>query len=362
MAFVSIEHGGSTMVLNENAVQFLTQHFDSPEFQVVPLAGDASSRRYYRIVHQEKSWVLMVWEPFENPETFPFINVQTHLKKHHVHVPDIIQFSKEEGLILLEDLGDLTLERKFWENQNQEVAIPFYKQAIDELIKIHFLATADRPEADSSSTSWTPPCTAFTVAFDTAKLLWEMNYGREHLMEKLNPGSLTKSFEIPLKVIFEDICKKLSDEPRYIAHRDYHSRNLMLKFGKMRVIDFQDARLGPIQYDLVSLLHDSYVNLNDRTRFELLNYYLDAARPHLPKDFSREHFDRIFKLQIVQRCFKACGSFSSFYNLRKDRRYLKYIEPTINKVSEVLELFPEYKEFHSVLLDSGILERKYDDL
>lgn len=338
--------------LSDEAIQFLTRTFGSDEFEIIPLAGDASSRRYYRAVFADKSWVLMSWEPFKDAESFPFLNVLSHFQKHDVHVPEVVDFSPDLGLVLLEDLGDLTLERKFWENQNQELVLPFYQQAIDELIKIHFHVTADENSG----------CSAFQISFDTKKLLWEMNYGREHVLEKLNKLTPSPKIEEGLTSIFTDICERLDREPKFIAHRDYHSRNLMLKLGKMRVIDFQDARLGPIQYDLVSLVYDSYVNLSDSSRREILNYYLTNAKPYLPKSFSRVHFDEVFRLQVLQRCFKACGSFASFYNLRSDRRYLKYIQPTLKTVSLMLEQFPKYAEFQNVLVNEGLIDRKYEEL
>lgn len=342
----------SKNTLTDSTIEFLTRNFGSSDFEVITLAGDASSRRYYRIVYADKSWVLMVWDPFDSPEDFPFLNVLKHFDKHQVNVPEVIGFSAALGLVLLEDLGDLTLERKFWENQNQEMILPFYYQAADELIKIHFVATADHD----------PRCSAFKISFDLKKFLWEMNYGREHVLEKLNALSLSEVVNSGLTDIFTDICDRLDKEPKFIAHRDYHSRNLMLKLGKMRVIDFQDARLGPIQYDLVSLLYDSYVNMNEPTRQSILTYYLNAAKPFLPKSFSRAQFDEIMHLQVLQRCFKATGSFASFYNLRSDRRYLKYIQPTLKTVNEMLLHFPKYKDFRSVLNDNGLTERKYEEL
>ena len=90
--------------------------------------------------------------------------------------------------------------------------------------------------------------------------------------------------------------------------------------------------------------------------------YLDKAKEFLPKNFSREHFDKIYELQTIQRCFKACGSFSSFYNNRSDTRYLKYISSTLRRVLKSLNEFPEYKLFADVLIDSGAIERKYEAL
>lgn len=327
---------------------FLKNSLQSQEFKVYQLAGDASNRRYYRVVSDNQSWVLMRWEPFD-PNNYPFLSVLNHFREFQIHVPEVISMDEKLGLVLLEDLGDLTLERKFWESQSTDSSLPFYQQANDELIKIHFRASAQPNQ-----------CTAFKIQFDVEKFLWEMNYGLENLLIGICKFPFTEKQKTELLNLFREICTRLHNEPKFIAHRDYHSRNLMIKFGKMRVIDFQDARLGPIQYDLVSLFRDSYVQISEEFEQTLIADYLEKAKPYLPKDFSREKFNRIYELQCIQRCFKACGSFSSFYNLRSDTRYLKYISHTLRKVLKSLHLFPEYKLFADILIDSGAIERKYE--
>lgn len=331
--------------------KFLTKAIKSKDYSILPLAGDASNRRYYRIIKDQHSSVLMRWEPFD-PSNYPFLSVLNHFQTNSVQVPEVIELSPADGLVLLEDLGDLTLERKFWENQNQEYVIPFYQLAVDELIKIHYLAT-DRKNLD---------CTAFKIKFDTEKFLWEMNYGKENLIQGVLKYSLSDSVASELQGIFRDICTRLDVEPKRIAHRDYHSRNLMIKLGRMGVIDFQDARLGPIQYDLVSLLKDSYVDLSPNSSAQILDDYLEKAKPNLPKNFSREKFDLVYEIQSIQRCFKACGSFASFYHQRGDRRYLKYLLPTLKRVLQSLEAFPEYKLMANLIKDSGSLDTNYEAL
>src|SRR6185312_7113829 len=152
---------------------------------------------------------------------------------------------------------------------------------------------------------------------------------------------------------------KLDHEDKRICHRDYHSRNLMIKLGKVRVIDFQDARMGAIQYDLVSLVHDSYVDLNEQMRTQILDYYINQANDRRAQPIERAQFDSIFRLQMIQRCFKACGSFASFFNMREDTRYLKYLGPTIKKVSETLDFYPEYSAFARLIRDNGLLQFNY---
>jgi aminoglycoside/choline kinase family phosphotransferase len=337
--------------LSQEIHQFLREYVKT-EYTVLPLAGDASTRKYFRIFSNDRSWVLMSWEPFSNPETYPFLDVQKHFAKHGVRVPGVEKIGPELGVVLLEDLGDLTLERKFWENQNQEMALPFYQQTIDELIKIHFLAS--QPQKDLSICQITE--------FDTAKFMWEMNYAREHLLERLAGIKLSTALQTKLQTIFLDICERLHAEPKYVCHRDYHSRNVMLKLGQVCVIDFQDARKGPIQYDLVSLVHDSYVAMSPASKEFVIKDYLNKAKSHLPKNWSRAHFDEIFEVQTIQRCFKACGSFSSFYNARKDLRYLKYIHPTINLVANTLAGQPKYAELLNIIRGEGLLEKNFDIL
>lgn len=334
-----------TTISDETRVQFesaLKAMIGNKPVEIIPLAGDASSRRYYRVVSGQEAWVLMSWDPFKDDGHYPFLSVRDHFAKHGVAVPQVVGKMPELGLVLLEDLGDLTLERKFWENQSQQVALPFYRQAIDELIKIHYNATFDRTD-----------CTAFKIEFDVDKLLWEMNYGREHLLVKLCGVEFSEIEKRELDKIFLKICTYLHQQPKFIAHRDYHSRNVMLKHGKARVIDFQDARLGPIQYDLVSLLRDSYVNMEESIAHELIGYYFDRRKqvqaPSPLEDLSLEKFMRTYEIQTIQRCFKACGSFASFHNLRGDTRYLKYLKPTLQTVKKSLRAFDEYHVFLDIL-------------
>ena len=341
----------------ESFVPFLQGLLQTKDLEIFPLAGDASARKYFRVASGSESWVLMSWEPFKNDGNYPFLSVRDHFAKHGVSVPQVIGMDPAKGLVLLEDLGDLTLERKFWENQSQKMSLPFYKATIDELIKMHYPSTFDHDG-----------CVAFKVAFDVEKLLWELNYGREHLLDGVCKIKSSELERREMDRIFTDICQKLHAEPKFIAHRDYHSRNVMLKLGKVRIIDFQDARMGAVQYDLVSLLRDSYVAMEEPIARELIGYYLDRRNEMKQLsdvagklvDVSIEKFMHVYELQTIQRCFKACGSFSSFYNLRDDTRYLKYIAPTLQTVKRSLASFEEYRPFYNVLNDNGLFEMTFE--
>ncbi len=328
--------------------EFLNTSLGLGDFKVIQLAGDASARKYFRVALGERTWVLMSWEPFVASD-YPFLSVQNLFKNCKVSVPEVVAISQDKGLLLLEDLGDLTLERKFWENQDAGSAVKYYHQAIEELIKIHF------DTADSKVDS-----TAHHLNFDTAKFKWEFNYSKEHLLEGLGQLKLTPAQLQTIDTTAHDISARLDQEPKWICHRDYHSRNLMIKLDQVRVIDFQDARGGPIQYDLVSLLRDSYVGMSDQMITELAADFWNVAKKKVGKDLSMERFQLIFELQTVQRCMKACGSFASFWIQRQDTRYLKYIFPTLKRVQRSLSHFPEYKDFALFLIDSGLPEKKFE--
>lgn len=329
---------------------WLIEQIKFSDFTVIQLAGDASARRYFRIVKDEKSWVLMCWEPF-NAAEYPFISVQQHFLSCGIQVPQIIAIGEKLGVLLLDDLGDLTLERKFWEQSQPESSELFYHKTIDELIKIH-----DKT-LDSSVRS-----TAHTTKFDTAKFLWEMNYAKEHLLLGLLKIKMNDATTNQLEKLFIHFCALLDSEPKVICHRDFHSRNIMIRRDKVYVIDFQDARLGPVQYDLVSLFKDSYVDITDEYAKKMLSYYLENSKLKQSSKFDLNHFNKVYELQTLQRCFKACGSFASFMNMRQDKRYLKYLTPTLKKVMKTLVLFPEYSLLQNLLIDSGALEKNYESI
>lgn len=339
------------MNLSAEENRFLKDHLDC-DFEVFRLAGDASTRKYHRVICNDSTWALMSWEPFEDVENYPFLNVLNHFKDCGVLVPQVHSIDGKGGLVLLEDLGDLTLERKFWENQDQSLALPFYKKAVEQLVKIHTKASVKKTPA--------PVCQK--IEFDFDKFLWELNYAKTHLLEGLCGLSLSESTSKSLNLIFSRLAETLASEPQVVCHRDFHSRNVMLKLGRTYIIDFQDARRGPRQYDLVSLLYDSYVDLNHEMQSLLLDYYISQLPEDTRKECESDHFSHILSLQVIQRCFKACGSFASFYQTRGDTRYLKYLLPTLRKVESEISFHPEYKILSDLFSNEGLTSRNYEEL
>lgn len=319
----------------------LSLHLHKADLKMHPLVGDASSRRYSRLTSGEKSWILMESEPFD-PETYPLLSVQIHFKKHHVLVPEILTYSGELGFILYEDLGDHTLEHEFYRTRNPYGVLGLYRMALDELLKIHLIASKDPSN-----------CVGFNLEFDVEKLTWELHWTQQYFFQEL-----LKQPVIPLELEkeFHQIATILAQPKKYLQHRDYHSRNLMVYENKIRVIDFQDARMGLVQYDLVSLLRDAYVPIPRSLELELLDYYCHRSAQDFDHPWSPDDFMNLYEIQSIQRLLKAVGSFASFAVRRNDRRYLKYIPPTMRRVQDGLQQLGAFPVLHQLLQNLGAYE------
>ena len=325
---------------SEDILRFLEKetHVSLQNLFIQKLAGDASSRLYWRLSHKHKSWILLETEPFqEAKDQFPYINIQAHLHHHHVHVPSIYAAAAPLGVLLVEDFGDNSLERVAQKLSAKQYA-KYYFLALDELFKIHFEASKPNPQ-----------CMAFGLAFDTEKLLWELNFMKEYLIQNHFQYSFSPQEEKILHSSFLRLCHTLDAQPRYFTHRDYHSRNLMIHDEKIGVLDFQDARLGPCHYDLASLLKDSYVQLPRDLREELLKYYLFEKNKREPQKTDLKEFQKIFDWMCIQRNLKAMGTFGYLHVKKKNSNYLSYLKPTWAYVQENLEKFVEFKDLYTVL-------------
>jgi N-acetylmuramate 1-kinase len=318
---------------------------------VVRLPGDASTRRYFRIhthVSNSRSLIAMKMEPFPKEKSgLPFLAIQKHLTECGVDVPQVLDVDPEKGFILLEDLGDVTLLRRLQGVSNPEDERHLYERALDGLLGLQIQAG---PKSKSAK-----KLDAFKLSFDHEKLMWEVRFTIEQFYQLYLKRTLRSR---DLKVLTDgmsEICTILAEQPRVLAHRDFHSRNIMVtpkedsSGERLVMIDFQDARMGLLQYDLASLLKDSYYQLEESQIQILLDYYLASYEARSGQKIDREEFRRIFDFASVQRNFKAIGSFASFMNKRSDPTYLKYIGNTFENIRRVLLKYPEYSDLREVL-------------
>jgi len=317
------------------------EHHAGKVDSISKIPGDASSRRYYRLSSQGQTFVVMRMEPFsEHNDKLPFIVLQRHLKEAGVDVPAIYATDPERGLMLLEDLGDATLLRHLQDVASADVERHLYERVIDALVDLQHGASPSSKPANID---------AFKLRFDHEKLLWEMDNTIEHFYLMHLKRNIRAADRKIMHDGFSEICTFLADQPTVLAHRDFHSRNIMIKDDRLVMIDFQDARMGPATYDLASLLKDSYYQLEEGQIRNLIDYYIARREASSQIRIDHAHFHYEFDLMSVQRNFKAIGSFASFLNRRGDATYLKYIGNTFENIRRTLLRYPQYSRLREVL-------------
>ena len=186
------------------------------------------------------------------------------------------------------------------------------------------------------------------MAFDVDKLTWELRFFATHFLQGYRGVALSSSATEALDAEFNAIAGELASERRVLCHRDYHSRNLMLKDGSLYIIDFQDARMGPDTYDLVSLLRDSYVDITDRDLDDLIAYFL-ALKQRDGEALAGDAFRCRFDLMALQRNLKALGTFGYQTLTRRNTVYIQYIPRTLRYARSNLERYPRFARLRELL-------------
>jgi aminoglycoside/choline kinase family phosphotransferase len=319
---------------SERLARFITQEGVAGK-EVVPLTPDASTRKYYRIGWKKRTAVAAVYpEPFD-PEFHPYLDVTRLFLDCEIPVPEIYAVDGKGGIIVQEDLGDRQLFHLF-DDETDEQCDEYKEQAIALIAKIQ----------NATERAYQTHSIASKLAFDEAKLSWELDFFFDHYFGSLRGETLPHGEMAELKAELNDIAAELSAVPRVLCHRDYHASNLMIDNKKrIRIVDHQDARMGPASYDLVSFLLDrqpcppSLAELRAHRLFFLEERRLLGLGAIDPDEFALE-----FRLMTIQRGLKATGTFScqtAVYG--RGAVYQHFIEPTLQIVlqaAEWLERFP----------------------
>lgn len=315
--------------------------------ELMPLAGDASNRRYYRVTlaggppHSVILMQLAEPEGFKQSEEavsgathaiteLPFLNVMSHLAKAEVPVPALHYYDQAAGLLYLEDFGDVTLAEAV-EKADAVTLESRYKQAINVLVQMQVKATTP---AD-------PGCLAFHRSFDVPLLMWEFDHFLEYGVVARRGKPMCADDWTAIRDECERIADLLAGQPRVFVHRDYHSRNLMVDGVRLGVIDFQDALLGPATYDLASLLRDAYIRLDESLIDGLVDYYLDQLAERRYVWANRAAFRRLFDFTSIQRNLKAAGRFVYIDRVKGNPKFLADIPRVLSYVKRNLEKYPE---------------------
>ena len=302
------------------------------------LAGDASTRRYFRAETDCGTYVVCLDHPWEGKkEDYTFYEVQNFLIENNVRVPAILDIDLKKGYLLEEDLGDQTFLKYMSEVKDEETEFVEYKKCLDLMTSYHNI---DHRALEKKF---------LRRKFDLDKFMEELEFTIKHFYSGFLKISPTKHEKMIIRDTLGEICKELARKKMVITHRDFHSRNIMVKNNEFILIDFQDARLGIPQYDMVSLLEDCYYQISNKNLGKLKKYCFDNLSKHVDDQKTEEVFYYLYDLMLIQRVFKAVGTFSYIYSVRGNHRYLKYIGFAMEKIKLALMQRPHFSDLRKVL-------------
>ena len=292
------------------------------EGELEVICADASARKYYRLKSSMHSGVVMD-SSLEKGSLDAFIELEHRLYEAGVRVAKIFTYDKEQGFVFLEDLGSRHLIDVI-ENDFEL----FYDKAIDTIVKMQETDTEGLPE------------------YDAEHLRFEMDLMNEWYFKKYKNITLDSEQEATLDSILETITKEVLSQPQGVfVHKDFHSKNLM--FGcseEIVVIDYQDARVGAVTYDLVSLLRDVYVELDEKDVERMALSFRDKKGLSVDD----ETFLRWFDFMGLQRHIKILGVFARLHLRDGKDGYLQHIPLTLKYIERVASKYEECEGLHSL--------------
>lgn len=304
------------MEMDDTASQFLMRHLGRYD-AVLPLAGYASTRQYFRVRRQHDSVILCRDPEFiESPEgEYAFLIMHKLLSDAAVPVPAVLAGERASGLLILEDLGDGLLD-SVSPGMNDAEREKVYDRIMDALVRLQGI----------KGTSPVP----FGLSFDREKLMFEFNFFIEHGLCGFFGQELTDADRKTLNSEFMAIAEKLQAPEQFVLnHRDFHSRNIIIRDGLPFFIDFQHARTGLPQYDLASLLYDDYVPRREESAERRYRYYYRQSLEAKLHRMDPEEFRLYFDLQAFQRVVKALGTFGYQVTVRRNAFYRAYAASTM---------------------------------
>ena len=297
-----------------------------------PASADASFRRYFRVTDSNTGKTLIVMDaPPEKEDCEPFIHITRLLRSVNVNAPDIITMDLEQGFLLLDDLGN----RQYLDHLDESSSDDLYSDALVALVNMQRIQ------------DHLPP-------YDKQRLRDEMGLFEPWYLNRHLGIRLDDQQKSVLDSIYDLLIESALEQPQVFVHRDYHSRNLMLvDENNPGVIDYQDAVIGPVTYDLVSLFKDCYIEWPGNKVEHWLDQYLQLTPIELPVD--RTQFIRWFDLMGVQRHLKVLGIFARLNYRDGKSQYLDDLPLTLKYVVDACNRYQELKPLLN-LLESTVLQ------
>ena len=307
----------------DSRLELLTQwvHQTKPNAKLAPASADASFRRYFRVTEGKQTWIAMDAPP-EKETLLPFIDVGERLCAESVNAPTIYHSDLAQGFLLMDDLGSAP----YLDQLNHDTADSLYGDALRTLIRIQAADAADLPK------------------YDSQLLSNELELMPEWFLERHLGVELLSSESESLQAMFSFLIKSSMEQPQVFVHRDYHSRNLMITSeNNPGVIDYQDAVVGPICYDLASILRDCYIVWPEHKVNRWVNDFrlLAVEAGLLSNEVSQEQFKRWFDLIGLQRHIKVLGIFARLSHRDGKQAYLADLPLTLSYVLSVAKRYEE---------------------
>ena len=294
-------------------------------FNIERASSDASFRTYYRVTHNKGTDIVM-YAPPDKESLTDVIKINSKLDSANITVPKIKKVNEGLGLMLMSDFG----KKVYLNNLNDETVFCLYTDAIDVIHNMQNNIT-----------------TSDLDCFDIREQRNETNLFIDWFLKKHIGYNDEKLDSMGIKKIFTDLLEKIDEIPKKFVHRDYHSRNLMLlEKGNPGVLDYQDAMVGPITYDLVSLLKDCYIKWDNELINKMSKTYFQRISD---VETSFDVFSYWLDITGLQRHLKAIGIFTRLNYRDNKPAYMNDIPRTLVYVRETLGKYDELKEIKLVL-------------
>ena len=319
----------SDLLLHQTRIRFPA--FSDAKVNIAPIEKGGSDRRFYRVRFSPEQTIILVKYNLEREENRLYVQIAEFLAEHQIRAPKVYFHDPEEGLIWIEDLGEIDL----WNHREESwlVRRSLYESSLDQAAKLHRLSPAAAQDIRPH----------LAPEFNAALYHWEQNYFFENCLGRYFGLSGQQIAELADLPALREIAQTLGDLPRVLVHRDFQSQNIIVRNGQAYLIDFQGMRPGLAEYDLASLLYDPYVTLSSNERTQLLEYYWavrgDEGSP-VPE---------ILAHCAMQRLMQALGAYGFLGLVKGSRSFLQYIGPAIESLHSLIEDQPRLEKLERVL-------------
>ncbi len=285
-----------------------------------------SERHFFRCLKNGKHYIIV-----HDPDMEAHLQLHQHLSKHDIPVPEIYWYDLTSNIMVQEDLGTASLYEMHLPDHEFQVV---YRQAVDVLVQLQVDARAGAP---------------VQCYYDAEHIRWEQRYFCDCFLTQYCglPKTRLRDIEEDLRRLASRLLESARPLNDYLMHRDFQSQNIFYKDGKIRIIDFQSARIGPLTYDLAALLRDAYMKIEEQIENELFEYYHCQLQV---RGIAIEQTDlrNIYRLTALQRNMQALGAFANL-SLNKDKPHFRQYIPRGLHLLQQSSREPEFAKLHALL-------------